>query len=367
MQYLLFAILIIWGFIQKKSKLYTLAIITFLCIIMGLNNHHLNNSFYYNMDFENYYTLYQDSVVGISSRNIDIGFKWLMYISNLLGMTYNQFRLIISIVGYLLIINTLNRYVKFKNYILMLYLIYPFINDAIQIRNFLSISIVIFVFRYLIDDSKRGGIKYLIGIIAASFIHKVSIIYLTFLFLKYFNIKKFKIIAIYTSCILTILAYTDIYPSIIRIFTSEVRILDYFTRRTTDGMIVVVAVFLLFYGVFKIMYNECFRNIDKAEVLFKNKEVYEKFLDLIYKINIMMFFIIPLMVYNFNFIRIYRNILVLNYIIYVNAILINRSNKRLFLEYIILSVGFVLFLFIFFYGINADTQIWPVLKDNIIF
>lgn len=367
MQYIIAVIFIILGVFSKRSKVYTICFISFLCVLIGLNIHHLSNSNYYNMDFTNYYTLYLGNENGISGRDIEIGFQFIMVLCNKLGITFNMFRLLISIVGYVLIYDTIKKYTKYINYVFLLYFIFPFLNDAIQIRNFLSMSIIIYAFRYLIENKKNNNIKYILCIIIASSIHITSLFYLIFLLARVFRKRFILGVSIYFSVILVILSYTNLYPTLVSFIIKSNKVISYFDRRTTWGLIIVFGVLIMLVMSFYIMHKKCYlyylNNITKNTSLKLRKE----FLDILWKCNILLIITAPLLVYDFNFIRLYRNILFLNYIVFVHAILIAKKNKQELMIYVGIALFVVGSLFIFFYGMNADTQIWPILNDNMIF
>lgn len=370
--YVVYLIMIISAYKFSKSKLQTLIMLSFMVIIFGLNNHHLGHSNYHNMDFNNYYTLYLSNNGSISARNVEIGFKFLMFISNKIGLSFNAFRIGIALMGYIMIFNTIKKYSSNPNLVFSIYLIYPFINDVIQIRNFLAASIVVFSFRYLLESGKYNSLKYISGILIASTIHLSSLFYLIFIIAKYINHKTIFRIVFLIFPVLTIFAYTPLYIYLVRLFTDSEKILSYLSRRTTWGLFFVFGILFLFYFLQYYLNNECRKDIfyeNKSDIrsgIFGEINVnrYE-FYNMILKVNTLLMLTAPLLVYNFNFIRIYRNIMILNYIVFSDGILFNKKSKRSVLNGILVfGVGIVLF--IFFYGMYASEQIFPVFNDNIL-
>lgn len=369
--YLTYTSLIIGGFFAKKSKLFSVYIFIFFVIIFGLNNHHLGYSDYFNMDFENYYTAYLSSASQISPRNMEIGFKLMMYISNLLGLSLNSFRFIIGLFGFSLIFNTVKKYSSYPNYVLSLYLIYPFINDVIQIRNFIAASIVIFSIRYLIEDRKGNLLKYASLVFVASLFHVSSLFYLLLIFVKYFRTRHFLNLILTILPTLIILAYTSFYPFLVSRITSNQKVLMYLSRRTTWGLIIVYGTIFMMFCVHYILNREAKKSLIKENELkpginegFSMEKI--TFYDILLRINTLILLLsLPLLIYDFNYIRLYRNILPLNYIVYVDAIMFRRipnmSHKYFILVFISLSV-----LFVMFYGLNASEQIFPIFNDNML-
>ena len=359
MQYILLIILILGTLAFRKARFYRAYMIIFMLIVFGLNTHHLGHSHFYNMDFGNYYSLYLSNSQRISTRDIEVGFQTIMLFANKLGLSFNAFRMLLGIVGYALIISTIKVLTKNTNQVLALYLIFPFFNDVIQIRNFLSMSIVIYASRYLVRSRKSDALKYVLLVLLASRIHTASLFYLVFLLAKKLKVKTLMKLVPFVSIIMTILAYTNLYPVLANLFTDNARLLSYFTRRTTWGLPVVLSVMLMYFFTYFIMYDKS-SNLDGSASAVGLP-------DMLLKMNILLLTIAPLLVYNFNFIRLYRNILPLNYIVFINAIHCNGNKPNIALGKSFIMLAFIGFLFIFFYGMNAQTQILPVFEDNYIF
>lgn len=370
MQYIIALIFIIGVFFQKTPKLYSVCFLFFMIIIFGLNDHHVGYSNYYNMDFNNYYTLYLGNSLEISDRDTEIGFQYLMLISNQFGLSFNAFRLILGLFGYILLANSINKFSKYLPYVLALYFIFPFPNDVIQIRNFFSMSIIIFSIRYLVANKRFNNIKFVTLIFLASTIHFTSLFYLIFLLAKKFNKKTIVKIVVFVVPILIVLAFTPAFPILISLFSDDAKFMYYFSRRTTYGLIAVFGIVVMIFVTFYIMYKQCIKQIEiidfnsrKKNGKYFNRDFYE----MLMKINILLLLTTPLLIYDFNFIRLYRNILPLNYIVFVDAIVLMRLNRNKAFNYFIVALFFVVFFFIYFYGLNADTQIFPVFEDNILF
>lgn len=369
--YLLYITLICCGSVKKTSKFFSAIIFIFLLIVFGLNNHHLDYSSYFNMDFSNYYTAYLSSDGVLSSRDMEIGFRYLMYFSNSIGLSINSFRLIIGVVGFSLIFSTIKRYSQYPNYVLSLYLIYPFINDVIQIRNFFAASIMIFSIRYLIESEKGSLLKFIVCILIASTIHISSLFYLIFIITRFINIKYIYKSVFVTFPFLVILAYTPLYPAIASKITDNQKVFHFLSRRTTFGLLLVFGVLFMLHIVHYILNKENRKILIKTDNIIINKVLKTNidksyFYSFMMKINIIMLLIAPLLVFDFNYIRLYRNILPLNFIVYIDAVVLNQYLKKSG-KYKLLVYASLVLLFLIFYGFNASEQILPVFNDNILF
>ena len=97
-------------------------------------------------------------------ENVELFYK---IISNLFydnGFLYEQFRLIYSLTGFLLIYLAIKRIVpdSTRIWVLCLYLLYPFIEDVPQARNFLAMSLLTYGTVILSQENKWSSIKYII-------------------------------------------------------------------------------------------------------------------------------------------------------------------------------------------------------------
>lgn len=350
-----------------ESKILTFYILAVLCLIFGLNNHHLGFSEYYNMDFHNYYLMFLANSNHISELNTEIGFQFLMFAANKIGLSFNMFRLGVAIFGYAIIYKVLARFTRKVNYVLALYVIYPFLNDVIQIRNFLAMSIVVLAISCLVNEGTKAMLKYCVLISFASLIHISSIFYFLLLLARVFSTKTLAKIVLLGSVLIIPLSYTDFYPRVASLVTSNDKILGYFTRRTTTGMILIFFVLAFFFLTYYLIFRAYARNTSRDFREVSNRglsfDSFDRLSKTIYSINILLLLTAPLLIYNFNFIRFYRNILVINYAVIVEIIFRQKDYRRGF-EYSLVALFFVGFLFVLFYAMHAETQIYPVLGEN---
>lgn len=163
------------------------AIILFAWIIFAFN--------YNNPDFENYRILYDYGVEGVYTR-IEIGYIFICRIAKAIGLTFVEFRALIGLVGFLIIKNSLQKYTNNIGLILLSYLLYPFLFEAIQIRMFIVSVVVLFSIRYLEEFSKINIIKFVTCILLAASFQVASIFFLVLLLTYIQDNRKVMIISI---------------------------------------------------------------------------------------------------------------------------------------------------------------------------
>ena len=363
---IIFSILNIYS--PRKTKLVSLMLLLLILVLFIGNN---DNPDYlgYLRDYEN---IENNSFKEFVFSSGYPGFNFLQFISYNIGFNYNMFVLLVSLIGYGLIVNTIKFFSINENYVLLLYFIYPFFFDLIQLKNFLAMSILIYSIKYLLSNKKLDTFKYIILIFLASLIHPVSIIYLCLLITK-FSYKN-KIFVFLT--ILSFLVSIGIRFNFINLaFLESVFFADdflvtkftYFETRVRYGFLVfsffnLYSLLLIILSI-KILEKNNKKNYSHED--YKNSKEY-KFAYLMGEVNLFLTIIcLPFYFINSNFFRIYRNIFLLNYI----AFAITRqnyceeypNNNLIAISYDLLV--YLLILILFFYSfVYSDNGIERILK-----
>lgn len=295
----------------------------------------------YNVDYENYVRFFKNISNDLMKK--EILYTLTIKIFNFFNLEYKEMLIFYGIIAFYLIVKTVNKFSKNSNLVYLLYFIYPFIYDTIQIRNFMVMAILTYSIKYIV---KKNFFKYCIAIFIASGFHKVAYIYLICYFVNFFNEKKIFWIAIISNIIGIIAYFTNFFPMILKGVMNEVDIKFYFIDNNSRfGWILYIFVQLVFLLFF-------IKNL-------KNKEV--SFNYIVLKINYLFICFIPLYFFNSTLDRIYRNILIMNYVVISNII---KNN----LKYINIFILFAEFLyFIFCYRYFKNELLFDLLNYNWIF
>lgn len=302
-------------FLRKESKIIVLLTIIFLWILMGANTQ--NPDIY----------AYQVSYYSGELDSLEIGYWLLETIFNNLGFTYQTFRMVICGVGILLMHNTINKITDKKSIFYMLYFIYPFFLDIVQIKNFLAMAIFIYSIRYLKDNNKYDALKYIVCILIASLIQITALIYLPIVFI--INKRKtviFKFLFIESVTIVMFVCVNNdllslISQIIIKIFGNvDDRIYIYMYKQTNWGFLFFWALqfmnCLLIYYCNKLhqKYESKYKELISRRKSYIGYEDKQKYLNIIMWINIFAFLFLPFYVFQATFSRFMRNIIPLNLI-----------------------------------------------------
>lgn len=190
-----------FSIINNKSRYVYAYLIVLLWIISSFT--------YGNADETIYISRYTN--IEAWKSNTELLYYYLIKFANSINLNYVQFKMLTSTIQLALISSTVLKYSKKPNLVIVFYFIFPFMMNVAQMRNALATSIFIFSLRFLIEDLHRDSLirkrllttnelKYIIGIVIASFIHTSAIFWLLLLIPLKFNEKIVTISTIMISC-----------------------------------------------------------------------------------------------------------------------------------------------------------------------
>lgn len=327
-----------------------------------------------NIDYSIYENMYN-----LNNFTKDIGFGVLINISNTIGLNFLVFKLIISLFGLSLIYHSLGKLKISKYYFSILYLIYPFFFDVVQIRNFLTMAIVVFAISLQIKNKSRKTITFIFLILIAASIQKIALAYLPIILVS--NRHKNKLSYLITGILITssmalVLSgnASNVVSQVINYVSNYfVGLENYVEVNTELGWIIsifqqVMNVFLVFSSK-KIFISLNKNTLENVEETLINKQY--KFIQLILNINILMLLYVPLFTIDENFTRIIRNIMVINLFVYslcIEKIMsFYREQGHFLVKYLIYTGGIYIYQIYLFFLLNRsywDTIVMPIIKDN---
>lgn len=206
MTYILLLFLVILNFIclyRKKKNIYVLhySIITFT-LILGGNN--------YSADFWAYEENYE--LIQTDDSYFGFDFLWgpLMRIGGYLGLNYNEYLLCLSFVAYNLLFMFLYKRHNYNIHkIILLYVIYSFFIDAIQVANFfanvLAIIAIYMYFNYKEEKRKKHLFITIFFLFLGVGLHSsISILFLLVFFKKTYRIKYLVLLSVIFSFVDTL-------------------------------------------------------------------------------------------------------------------------------------------------------------------
>lgn len=332
----------IFSIFSRKSKIgFYLSFIMAWLLIAGNDG---------NYDYFQYELRYDAGIY--RDVKLDFGFGLLCETFKRMGLSYQEFKAVISFACLLLIFRTIKNMSRLPSLGAAIFLIFPFLIDITQFRNFISYSIVFFAIPYLFEDGKRNLIMYTIIVVLAATIHSSSAFYLLFLFVKIET--KFR----YLFVIIGVVFITVAKEALKARFVMESGINKFENYEMTSfagallGSFIVIANYLLVLY----LYNKKRYNLLAQTLWLKfntqNTWVY---------CNLMFVLIIPFLFDNANYSRVYRNVAVLNMIFFSNAYYIKKNLKIL-----VMTIYYAYFVYFSFLRNNSfQDVIVPVFSHNI--
>ena len=332
------------AFLCRKDKKMFWILWVFMAITMVMNT--------YNLDWNAYKFMYGQIDCVEESTLTDVGYGILNYVANVhLQLNFFQFRAVFTFVGMILVACVIVKYTTYPAMVLALYFIAPFFpNDIIQIRNFMAQAILVYFGAKWIESEKRNVLWLLIGIALATTMHAATIYFIVFILLYFVKDEQKLYIGVIVGSFLV--GSLPLILSKIPFVSSEK--ISYYLGSTLQGIdvrgLIIIIVFLVqLYMLYKI----------KCQAFEMQNPQLIKWTDLVYKMNVLCLPACVIMtVWTFNFYRIPRNMLLMNYIVYAKYLVERKEKKRLNFKTLILIVsGFL------WSALNSFSQ-WSVIWNN---
>lgn len=331
--------------IFTKRKLTLVKYITFCFIVFFIGTETTHG------DSFNYYLSYNSSV----SRDFDIEYIYILLekLGNFFNLNFYTFRLLLTFLFTTLIFSTIDRYSQNKFFVYFFLLTYIVFIDAIQFRNYIAFSLIVYAFRFLSQKDNLWQLKYIFFVLLASGIHISSIIYLLLLLVNTNNKEKLirtLVILTFVLTLFTILNDNQIpfINTLVSLFSRNDKITDYLSTTTRLGFLLPLALHLL--NIFSIHLTRNIVEFNPNTNMSDSKNLH--IIKLIYWINVVSLVFIPLYITNVNFYRLSRNYIILNLI--ANSIALESLNKniikQIFFTVFILVVMMAWYYFDFVYG-----------------
>ena len=303
-----------------------------------------------NADYAYYSLVFERIENGVSYYAVETGFYILCKISVKLGIGYPVFLTIYSGIAFLLITNSIVKYTNKPIAVLFMYFCYPFILDIAQIRHFMACAIFIFSARYLKEYSIKNVVKYCILIILAVSQQIFSLVFFLFLLVYISDKKKVVLISIITTFFLFFgeraLLNSSLYRAILSLRNSDINY--------TKG--IPIAQFVKYAFFFSVLLLLC---------LFFNSKKLKKY-DFIFKICMLSWIYIPLILIDFQYTRFFRSSIIYIYIYIINGIDSLKSIKERLLFRIGIAIV-MLSVFIILFGPTSgyfETMTIPIFTEN---
>lgn len=341
------------GTVRKKNTLLAILAFVVIFIIMTYNSD--------GPDINNYIFGYVNSTSGETSF-AEIGYNSLMRLGAKFDLGFYAFRSIISLISLFLLHSTIKFYKVNENCILGLYMFFLFFMDTIQMRNFVVEILFIFSTRYLYNDKRFSTLKYLLCIFIAALFHAIAPVYLILLFCKYVhNRKVYSAMFVFSICsFLFFTLFRSSLNGIVIFVTSMAGVkMSYSYTATRYGFIPIICIY--FGCLFIMLYN-----IKRIGVIDKKSEL---ILRSTLNMHIVVALLLPLILINTNFYRIFRNItlLTLIWLCRLQNTLVNNRARNLSIPMLMIIITAIWWIIDVVLYNSIEWIIVPIFDNNLLF
>lgn len=176
--------------IIKKDSLLFYSYVIIMWIFFAFN--------YLNADYKNYESLYNIIASGIKDMGIEKGFSLLISIVQMVTLEFKYFHVVLATIFMIFIVMFINKFAEQRLFVLVLYSVFPFILETIQVRSALADCVMLYAFMVLLkveerEKLKKNSIIYVIVVLIASQFHTSAIAYTLFMLIL-FNEKVLEVI-----------------------------------------------------------------------------------------------------------------------------------------------------------------------------
>lgn len=169
--YLLAATVITYGlnlftsFKNKPRRWLEWAFLLCLIVLMGANT--------YNADFSTYQWLYTAKI-----PYGEPGYRLLTQLGYLLGLSYQQFRLILAALFLIILHRGVQKLTTHSAEFMAFYFCYPFFLDLIQLRNFMMMALLVYASHFLLTNTYRGVTLFTLLVLLGASFQILGVLYL---------------------------------------------------------------------------------------------------------------------------------------------------------------------------------------------
>ena len=233
---LIIGIVLMLVLLYPSSKILTILVMTiFVLMIAGTRDSY---------DYIQYLIMYSRATN--SFANVVSG-TWLltkiMRLGSLVGLSYESFRLVITIVESIVIQFSFKKYSKNTAFAWLLFLLFPGWWLTTLFRHTIALTIMIWAVRYLVENQKYNTAKYIVCVVAAGTFHSAFWFFLFLVVIKFFNEKQIIIISVVLAGVLFTAKHVSFINNLLIILHIEDDIAERIQARTTTfwGILLTIA------------------------------------------------------------------------------------------------------------------------------
>lgn len=357
LMYSLIVIMFFLSLLRKSSKYVNYAFI----ILMGL----MFVFVYENADTELYRLQYYASTK-FDWTDTEPLWMILQTLGVKLKLSFEMFRCCVFGVSIYLVFKRINQFASERNLVLVLYLVYPFLIDMSQMRNFLAMSILVYAIPFLAEKTEKSLLKYIALILISTLIHNVFVFYIVLVFLWFWdvNLKVFSYILLISAGV--ILYFKDRIPSLVMYFFKNYHNGGFALKYVnTSGVSTTMGMFLAFYYLMLFLsglYVNYVLNERRIKELFSEEKLLV--MNIYNKSIVILTLTVILTLFSTDFLRISRNMMFIQYALMLEVTKYNtKAISKVFYRFLMLVIV-IMATAVFIYYSYPDTVFYPGLENN---
>ncbi len=300
MLYIYWLLSVFGGILKRRSKFLTVIVLVFAGIIYGFNT--------YSGDYENYKYVYQYLSGGSLYFEFEPLYTLLMIISLKIGLSFEQFRIILAILYCVLLYIVLNEYTDESLFCIALFLVFPFPYFVSVLRAGIACLFIAHAVKRLHNEN-NGIKKFIFWLLVATLFHYTSLFFVVLLLFKNSNnnIKKIGYL-VALIIVISIAYYSGFMYKFISMFVNNYRVTKWLDPNNVSIKEKISLKWLLYEAIIIIM-NIGFVKIFKGKI---KEDSNRHIANTIYNANLMMIMLLPLSVISVVFFRVVWEVVFLN-------------------------------------------------------
>lgn len=193
------------------KKMYNIIPFVSICILIWLA---AVSNLKANPDYNTYKLMYDYSYMPQYKNHFEWGYMFLTRIFFSRGVSYSDFRLVLYIIGFGILIMGISRFTKNMGSFVWVFAIFPFFFEAVQTRNFLMVSIALFGLSFLQEKNLKNILITSFFIFLSGSMHSMGYVFFLVIPLWLVNRKYLKIIIKVFISIIVILIIVNFIPGV---------------------------------------------------------------------------------------------------------------------------------------------------------
>lgn len=295
------------------------------------------------------------------------GYIGLNFLFGYLGFSYQEFRIFFNALYAIILVSAAVRLTPYRNYTLALFLIWPFLAFVSGQRQAMASAIICWGIPFLLDESKRGSIKYILCVFAAASIHNSTLFYLILLFArKPLTKKQFKRLLLAVTLLTFFMYFSTSIGTLAALFANP-KVAMWFDRSAGTNTLNYKGFTVLLFVTIAIVYITI-KQVDILLSKLPDKDILlAKHIALYKNVAIFMLLVIPGFAVAAIFQRLIIGVLLVNYAVFAefnHCNLISRNEKK---SYRLKSFIAVLLLALSYIIGNQGHNVFAALTDNFFF